>query len=1051
MPSGRPAIAMTTMPVTMPVTMSKKMPKSMQRKSFHVADLSISPALRRLSRGGERLPIEPRVLDLILLLVRERDRIVSKQDLFDEVWSGVVVTTGALDRAIHVARRVLGDRGDRQTFIRTIRGKGFQFVAPVREEFAAPEAIAPALFGRDEILAELTGLLGTHRRSLRVIAIDGEAGIGKTSLAKRLAELASERGHGIRSGRCTPTLGSPPFWPWIQLISGDGGRRNGPAHPGATSPIEIASLVGAPELGALDYRVDQTRFWLFDAVERHLQTLLDSPQVWILDDLQWADEASLHLLAHLAGAELAHPILLVTTFRGDGLEADHVLRRTLTSCGIRTPVDSIRLGGLDSAALRQLSLHLTGQDPSAGALEALAKRTGGNPFLATESLLRAQPPSIPAPPAPTNGSASASSSPFSSLVRSRLDLLEDDVQQLLSIASVIGRRFDAERIGVVAGQPVEHVERRLGEAVRAGIILEDEDDSRRYEFRHDLLRESLYASLPPDARVSLHRRVGEAIETLYGSRLDARIAELAFHFHESANPAGDEKAIDYSIRAGESACAQFGFEQASHHFENALSALEREQAKTLRREARVLLALADSARRTGDRPRAQASLHRIADLARRLDEPTLLIQAALAMQLALTPIEVSSAEVRDIALLRDALAEVPAENRIVRARLLARLSTAFYWRPIHALPARRDIDQPSLDRDELEAFGWSPAIGRDLAEEAVATAREAADPTTLAYASSARYIALSRTQRVDERRALAREIARLAMASDDWELRLVSQGLLLTELAQAGEAEAAIDAVDSMQRISEALRHPLSRWHASLGQVLARMIRGELVDAEQIATEAYQRTRGDINLAVEDCFIQQRFSIYRFLGRLGELEETTRQGAARYGRMSNFVLMLAMIDLDRGRRDDARRHLDWACANDFEEIGEHMLSLFSLMLAAEICVAVGTRDQAHAIYDRLLPHQGRCATINFVTFDGPVDRTLGLLADRMGESGAAIQHLEQAIEQMRSMRSLAWLAQCLADTAEIGLRSQPNAEHEEFKAWARECEDLRKRHGFVRS
>lgn len=1017
----------------------------MQSKTYHFADLDLSPELRRLSRDADALAVEPRVLDLIILLVRERDRIVSKQELFDEVWADVVVAAGALDRAIHEARRVLGDGGDRQTFIRTIRGTGYQFVAPVREVHASPKNLTTPLFGREPVLAELASILGTHRRSLRVVAIEGEAGIGKTSLAKRLAEMAAERGHAIRSGRCTATLGSPPFWPWIQVIAGDGGRPNGsassnPSSP-AASPAEIATLVGAPELGALDCRVEQARFWLFEAVERHFQKHVDSPQVWLLDDLQWADEASLHLLSHLAGAALDHPILLVATFREEGIDRDHLIRRTLESCGTQAPVDHIRLRGLDATALRQLSLHLIGEEPADAALDALHKRTGGNPFLASESLLRVH---------RSAAAAAASSTSLSSLVRGRLDLLDDDVQELLCIASVIGRRFDAHRVSIVVGRAVEVVRQRLDDAVRAGIVVDDESRLGRYEFRHDLLRESLYSSLSAEARGALHRRVGEALESLYGTGVDSPVEELALHFHEASDQAGAGKAVDYSIRAGESARAQFGFEQASQHFENALSALEREDAKTRRRQARILLALADSAKRAGDKARAQDALHRAADLARRLDDPSVLIQAAFAMKLALSPIEVSTAEVRDVELLREALGQVPAENRAVRARLLARLSTALYWRPIHARPARRDIDQPTLDRLELEAFGWSPATGLQLADEAIETARHIEDPTTLAYALSAKYIALSRTRRVDERRAIANEVVRLAAKSDDWELRLVGQELLLIELVQWGEAGAAFEAVDSLHEISEHLRHPLSRWHASLGRVLELSIRGRFVEAESVATSAYQRTRGDINLSVEDCFVQQRFSMYRLSGRLSELEAPIRESASRYGQMSNFMMMLALIALERGLEDEARRHLDWVCANDFDEIGEHMLSLYTTTLAAEVCAAVGTRERARSIYDRLLPHAGRCVTVNFVSFDGPVDRVLALLAVRMGDIETASRHFERAIDLLRRMTSVAWLAQCLVEAAASGLGDANESEARRRAEYVRESEALATRHGLVR-
>lgn len=1012
-----------------------------QRRIYRIADLELSPELRSLRRGALAIAVEPRVLDLILLLVRERERIVTKQELFDEVWSDVVVAPGALDRAVYEARRVLGDRGDRQEMIRTIRGRGYRFVAPVEESIVASDAGRPPLFGRDDVLAELSAVVERHRHALRLVAIEGEAGIGKTSVAERAADMAIRRGFALRTGRCTATFGSPPFWPWIQLLGHDG---EGRADPRVGLPAELAAALDGSAEGRFGDGSEQARFRLFDAFVRHFQRTMVSSEVWLLDDLQWADDASLRLLAHLAGASFADPLLIVATFRNEGVDATHPIRRMLERCANRAPVDRLSLRGLDASALRALGSHLVGEAPTPEAIEMLRRRTGGNPFLASELLLKlGRTPNDAAARSPS----SSSSSDLASLLRSRLELVDDGIRELLAIAAVIGREFDAARVAAVSRRDVELVRRGLEDAMTAGIVIGDGRESGRYAFRHDLLRESLYASLSAEMRATLHRRVGEALETLYGPHADGRIDELALHFHEAADQAVDGKAFDYAIRAGRSALAQFGFEQASHHFENALSSLDRERTRSLRRQAQVLLALADAAKRSGDKLRSQDALHRAADLARQLDDANVLIQAAFVMQRAHSPIEVSTAEVRDVELLREALDRVPVESRAVRARLLARLATALYWRPIHVRPKRRDVDQPTLEPHELEAFGWSAEVSSALADEAIRTARDADDPLALAHALGAKYIASTRTARNDERRDLAAEIVRLAKSSDDWELRLVSQGLLLTELVQRGDGRGAAACVEALRDISERLRHPLSRWHAALGQVLESIVRGRFEEAKVVATDAYRRTLGEVNLAVEDCFIQQRFSIDRMTGRMAELESALREAASRYGRMSNFVMMLALIALERGDAEAARRELDWVCANDFAEIGENMLSLYTTTLAAEVCAAVGSREQSHSLYERLLPHRGRCATINFVCFEGPVDRALGLLAERMGDEATASTHLGQAIDQMRSMESVAWLAQCLFEAGEIGSRDP--ACRSNARRQVREAEDLAKRHGFV--
>src|ERR1700730_14283308 len=107
-------------------------------------DHLLDTARRELSRGGEQIAVEPQVLDLLVYLLRNRERVVSKDDLLVSVWGGRIVSDATLDSRIAAARRVVGDSGAAQTLIRTFARKGVRFVGEVREE-SKPAAVAPEM------------------------------------------------------------------------------------------------------------------------------------------------------------------------------------------------------------------------------------------------------------------------------------------------------------------------------------------------------------------------------------------------------------------------------------------------------------------------------------------------------------------------------------------------------------------------------------------------------------------------------------------------------------------------------------------------------------------------------------------------------------------------------------------------------------------------------------------------------------------------------------------------------------------------------------------
>jgi DNA-binding winged helix-turn-helix (wHTH) protein len=125
----------------------------MDASKYLVGDFLIDTARYQVSRGGLPVPVEPKVFDLLVYLIRNRDRVLTREELFERVWEGRPVSDATLSNQVMSARKALGDSGELQQTIQTIRGRGYQFIAPVRQigdatTEPAPVAVPPARPGR---------------------------------------------------------------------------------------------------------------------------------------------------------------------------------------------------------------------------------------------------------------------------------------------------------------------------------------------------------------------------------------------------------------------------------------------------------------------------------------------------------------------------------------------------------------------------------------------------------------------------------------------------------------------------------------------------------------------------------------------------------------------------------------------------------------------------------------------------------------------------------------------------------------------------------------
>ena len=408
----------------------------------------------------------------------------------------------------------------------------------------------------------------------------GEPGIGKTRTAQELATYAERRGAQVLWGRCYEGEGAPPYWPWVQPLR---------SYIQKMAPDLLASNLGrgAPEIAEVVPEVrlmlpdlpnppeldpEQARFRLYDSIATFFKNVTQSqPLTVVLDDLHWADRSSLLLLEFLAQEIHSIPLLLLGTYRDMEVARRHPLYQALGSLIREQRFVRIQLHGLNQPEVGQL-LHLnTGTAPSTGLVETIQGRTEGNPLFINEiSRVLSQ-----LDVKPGQDLLGAIPEGVKEAVSRRLDRLSEGCNQLLTIASVIGKEFDFQVLEVLLKDThEEQFQEFLDEALESHTIEEVPGFVERCQFSYALIQETLYQELSTRRKVRLHAQIGEALEEIYGSNVVAHAGELAYHFVEAETVTGTEKLVRYAKMAGEQALVSHAYEEALLHFERALAAKE---------------------------------------------------------------------------------------------------------------------------------------------------------------------------------------------------------------------------------------------------------------------------------------------------------------------------------------------------------------------------------------------------------------------------------------------------------------------------------------------
>jgi DNA-binding winged helix-turn-helix (wHTH) protein len=940
----------------------------------------LDPARFELHCQGKPVAIQPKVLRLLVYLVERRDRAVASEELMRALWPNETVAIGSIKRAVRCARQALGDSGESQATIRTVRGFGYRFVRAVSSRdpantspLSAAEAPSADVFvGREEVMLVLSSSVQRALAgSATCVLLSGAPGIGKTRTTEEL--LTRARGLGMDGwlARCTDVEGVPAYWPFTQLMREAASSRGG-AEFRALLGREGADILDAmrelrrevpemPETTQLSSA--SARFRLFDGVAVFLQRAAErKPIVIALDDIQCADAGSLRLLSFLVQQVQRARLLIVATHR-----PAYALQPSAASL-IQPLAQSSRVRALELAAWSEPELARyvevsTGQAPTSELRASLFEATAGNPLFVRQALERS--PSLQA-------SAPSQRTEFGA-IEQHLALVPEACRELLAAAAVCGAEFSDALLARVAEVALEEVTEQLARAELSGLI-QARAGAARYAFTHGLIREALYARLSNTARAALHGRAARAIELHDTGDSTLRLAELTHHYVCAAPLHDAGRALDYVLASAEAARAALAYEQAVEHFERALQLLQyRAPDRVLR--AKLQLGRAQALLRSGAREAARAALLDAFALAREAGDVDLRVSAAALF--ASSP-ESGSVDETQVSLLDEALSCIAvADPR--RSWLEALLAKSLSYAP----DATRRVQ---------------------LARQARARASERSE---LQLETLTRcHQALLGPDHIAEREQIAASLLELAHERGDAEALLSAFAARIETCAALGDIDGLDAAAFSLESLGEQVRDPVARWHTKVLCCMRATLRGEMKLAREHAEAAlHAGTRLDAELARRIYSVQSNL-LLRLTGQVAEAEALMRAMALRYPNVYGWTASVGAIDWELGRRAEARSCLLRLIEHGLERVRREPYLLSGLTAISDLCCRVGDADAAQAIYETLLPYGAQHGITHLAAVSyGPMSSYLGLLAECRGQTETAERHFIEALAAAERSRA----------------------------------------------
>jgi class 3 adenylate cyclase/tetratricopeptide (TPR) repeat protein len=929
--------------------------------------------------------------------------------------------------------RSLMRRGGTHTFadVGPLKLKGIPDPVDVVEvvwEPTTPEATVPlpgrlvgsetdarfGFFGRAHELSVLVDAQKQARAASRcqAVFVAGEPGIGKTALVAAAARSAHRGGAIVLFGHADEDAGIS-YQPWIEALAGLV-RDSAPDLVAGLRPARRGALARLlPEIGIDDDRVadpesDRMLVWN-GATELLAAASQRGAVIVVLDDLHWADTASLQLLRHAIGATSPMDVTIICTYRDTDLNRLHPLGKLLADLHREANVARIALGGLGDADLIEMLEVAAGSeldDAGIGLALALRRETDGNPFFTAEMLrhLRESGGIVLG----ADGSLSLTGTleelglPNSvrDVIGRRVERLGPEPSRVLRLASVIGREFDLDLLAHLADVDEEELLDVLEAAVDASLVAESAA-SDRFRFAHALIQHSLYDELRPARRQRAHQRVAELLEASTPATDDpATLAELAHHWVAATRPADLDRALHYVRRAGDAARASAAPDDAARWYRQALDLTERQSSPDEHERAELLAALGTAQCEASD-PEYRGTLLDAAALGERLDRTDVLVQVALGFGLYLGS-HVGDEDAKPI--IRAALERIGPDPTPTRARLLAKLSVAH-----------------NASTDPFERHS--------AALEAVEAARQAGDDRTFIDVIEGTHLTLATPDRRDRHLADIEQAVTSADRLDDPLLRARVRYPAMWARYQLADLAGADATLGEYQALVDLLGLPYLDWQPGQFTAGRLLLAGRTDEAEVAIEHLLELGTAAGSPDVLGAYGGLLYAIRWQQGRTAEIADFFLDVARENPSIAALRASIPLMLCELGRRDEARELLRDEIERDFDYPFDS-LWLVSMANMADAAAITEEQSAARTIVDRLAPFADHVISPAGIILNGAVARPIARAATVLGDHERAERWFAMAHDIHQRLASPYWTALGQLDHADLCLAREGDGDLE---------------------
>lgn len=825
-------------------------------------------------------------------------------------------------------------------------------------EDADGDGAQSSFVGRRRELDLVMRMRARRRAGIRWLVITGPAGMGKTRLAEEALALWRSQGSTVIRAGCPEDEGMPPWWPIRALVRGLG-----------TDPDVL--LTPPPGTDA-----DAARYVVYDRLENLLRASLTDDTIALIDDLQWADAASLRWLTHLAASGAA-PLTLVVTVRDDGQRRPAVEK--LLAAIARGPGNrQLALAPLGQDEVRELASLVSGDTVDDDEAVLLAEQTGGNPFFVGEVAR------LPRDERMAGGVPLA----VRSVLRRRLSTVDAAVLQVLRTAAVMNDPLDVDLLCEVTELDREALADLLDAAADEHLIV-PAPDSGSYRFAHGLLRDEVLAGLSLPRRQRLHARVAEALRvTGAQDRLGRRAAHL-----EAAYPlVAAAEVFSACCDAARDAEERWLSESAARWWEAAIRAYDHRPEDDRDDETRddLVVAQVSALARAG---RGETVLEVVeTGIAEAVRDGRILSAGRLAATLLRTagawPWASYTEDPRRLMARLIAIEPQLAGDPSAHARVLAVIAVGSYY----------DLDTSLRDR---------------LSRRAIEVAGRSGDPDVLADALLGRALALAGvTEAAEEAIEVLDRLAALPhrLSTIDAVLR---HNLLTLVMLMLGRIDEMAEHLHAGIEGSDGLRLAIARVQLRWAEGTLTLWRGDLEQAELLYRRAYDLHR-QTELYVMGVHELGIMAVRWEQGRLAEVEGVPRANEAMMP-YARAALALAAGRLEEGDALTAAA-LSGPRVDVWTTAGELVL------LAHEVADA-RLEHHARPLLERMGHLAGRLGTIGQVGVVDTVSLALARLHALLGERDEARRHAQEALAQSEASSGRRSVERCRRFLAELDAAS----------------------------